>query len=54
VEALKDTEEIDTVCNINLGDPLTYRAAMKTQHSKAWQDAVDLDDSTPCGPTALG
>ncbi len=46
MEALEDTEEIDTVCNINLGDPLTYRAAMKTQHAKAWQDAVDLELDT--------
>jgi hypothetical protein len=39
-------EEVDSVCNISVGDPLTYKAAMKTQHAKSWQDAVDLQQDT--------
>jgi hypothetical protein len=55
VEALDDAEETDTVCNVYC-DPLTYKAAMKTPHAKAWQDAVDLElDSlrTNCTWTAI-
>jgi hypothetical protein len=29
-EAIEAIEEVDSVCNISVGDPLTYKAAMKT------------------------
>jgi hypothetical protein len=41
VENLEAIDEVDSVCNICAEDPLTYKAAMKSKHAKAWQDAVD-------------
>ena len=38
--------DVDSVCNISLGDPLTYKAVMKSIHAKAWQDAVDVELDT--------
>jgi hypothetical protein len=52
-EAIDAIDKFDSVCNVSLGDPLTYKAAMKTQHAKAWQDAVDLELDT-CVQTVLG
>jgi hypothetical protein len=36
-------DEDNRECNINLGDPLAYKADMQTKHTKAWQDAVDVE-----------
>jgi hypothetical protein len=45
-EAIEAIDEGYYVFNVNLGDPLTYKAAMKTKHAKACQDAVDVQHDT--------
>jgi hypothetical protein len=46
VNTVESIDEGINVCNVNVGDPLTYKAAMSTKHAKAWQDAVDVELET--------
>jgi hypothetical protein len=45
VESLEAIDDVDSVCNISIGEPLTYKAA-KSKHFKAWQDAADVELDT--------